>query len=170
MKAATALVCSLLMAATAWGQENQEATEPPNWLDVIPYAWAVGMKGTVGVKGLSTEVGSKFSDVFEEVDPGVLLTARVRLGNFVIGSAAHWVKLTTDGETAGFSKVESEDIMAELTLGYQLPMGGRSQAELFAGARGRMIDTDLVFAGVHVKDDDLWIVELDVPNGERFIV
>ncbi len=161
MNTAVGLLCSLLMAS---GQDEDQPPEPTSWFDVVPYAWAAGMKGTVGVKGLSTEVGSKLSDVVEQVDPGALLTARVRLGDIVFGAESHWVRLTADGDTSG-SEVESEDLMAGLSIGYRLPMGARGQAELFAGARGRMVDTEIRFPGVTVKDDNLWI---DPILGGRF--
>jgi opacity protein-like surface antigen len=161
MNAALGLLCSLLMAS---GQDEDQPSEPTSWFDLVPTAWAAGMKGTVGVKGLSTEVGSKLSDVVEHVDPGALLTARIRLGDIVFGAEAHWVRLTADGETPG-SDVESEDLMAGLTVGYRLPMGARGQAELFAGARARKVDTQIDVSGVTVKDDDLWV---DPILGGRF--
>ena len=166
MKTACVLVCSLLMVRAASAQEEEHRSEPENWFEIVPYFWMAGMKGTVGVKGLSAEVGAKFSDLVSDLDAGAMVTARAKLGHFVITGDFNWVKLTADGDTPGqlFSgaEVEAETFMASLTLGYRLPMGTSGSAELFAGARGWMIDTDITFAAgvlpsIKVDDDNEWI-------------
>ena len=174
MIATGAFLCSLLMAQVASAQEEEHRSEPESWFEIVPYAWMAGIKGTVGVRGVSTEVGRKFSDLIEDIDAGAMAAARLRLGNVVLSGDFNWVKLTADGDTPGglFSgaEVEAETFMASLTLGYRLPLGTSSRAELFAGARGWMVDTEIDFAAgtlpaVSVDDDNAWV---DPIIGARF--
>jgi len=174
MKTACVVICSLLMARAASGQDEEQRSEPETWFEITPYFWMAGMKGTVGVKGLSTEVGKSFSDLISDIDAGAMATARFRTGKFVVTGDFNWIKLSSDGDTPGglFSgaSVEAETFMASLTLGYRLPMGTGGHAELFAGARGWMIDTKIDFAAgtlpaLHVDDDKEWV---DPIIGARF--
>ena len=174
MKSACVLICSLLMVRAASGQEEEHRSEPTTWFEIAPYAWMAGIKGTVGVKGLSTEVGNNFSDLISDIDAGAMAMARLRLGDFVVTGDFNWVQLSADGDTPGglFSgaEVESDTFMAGLTLGYRLPMGTSSSAELFVGARGWMIDTEIRFAAgtlpsLRVDDDNAWV---DPVIGARF--
>ena len=174
MKAACVLLSLLLMARVASAQEEEQRSEPETWFEITPYLWMAGMKGTVGAKGLSTEVGKNFSDLVSDIDAGAMATARFRWGHFVVTGDFNWVKLSSDGDTPGnlFSgaEVEAETFMASLSLGYRLPMGTSSHAELFVGARGWMVDTDIRFAAgalpaAHISDDNEWV---DPVIGARF--
>ncbi|RPH43521.1 MAG: hypothetical protein EHM91_08690 [Planctomycetota bacterium] len=174
MKAVSVVICSLLMVRAASGQDEEQRSEPDTWFEITPYLWMAGMKGTVGVKGLSTEVGKSFSDLISDIDAGAMATARFRTGNFVVTGDFNWIKLSADGDTPGnlFSgaEVEAETIMASLSLGYRLPMGTSGHAELFVGARGWMVDSEIRFAAgtlpaLQISDDNEWV---DPIIGARF--
>lgn len=168
MKALRVLICSLFIAVgarTASGQEDKKEMETTSF-EIIPYFWMAGMKGTVGVRGLNTDVGVKFSDLVSDLDAGVMLAAKLRLHHWVVSGDFNYVKLSADGEPPGpffsGSKIDAETFMGSLTVGYRLPMGSDGQVELFAGARGWQLDTEIDFAGgvlppISVEDDKGWV-------------
>jgi hypothetical protein len=144
-----ALTLCLALAASAAAQEEEKRENETSSFEIVPYFWMAGMKGTVGVRGLGSEVGVRFTDLVENLDFGAMAVAKLRLKRWTITADACYMKLSADAETPGLpfsgSHIDSEFLMGSLTLGYTMTMEDRGLAEFFAGARAWRIDTDVDF-------------------------
>jgi opacity protein-like surface antigen len=145
----TLAFCLGLAASVAAAQEEEKRENETSSFEIAPYFWAAGAKGTVGVRGLSTDVGVKFSDLVQDLDFGVMAAAKLRLKRLTFTADFNYIKVSADGEPAGGlfsgSHLESQLLMGSLTAGYTMTMEDRGLAEFFAGARGWRIDTDVDF-------------------------
>jgi len=144
-------VCLGLAASVAAAQEEEKRENETTSFEIAPYLWMAGAKGTVGVRGLSTDVGVRFT--VQDLDFGVMAAAKLRLKRWTFTGDFNYIKMSADGEPSGAlfsgSHLESQFIMGSLTMGYTMTMEDRGLAEFFAGARGWRIDTDVDFdAGV----------------------
>ena len=138
-----------LAASTASAQDEEKRENETTSFEIEPYLWMAGAKGTIGVRGLQSDVGVKFKDVWDDLDFGIMAAAKLRLKRWTFTGDFNYLKVSTDGETPGAlfsgSHIESELIMGSLTVGYCMTMEDRGLAEFYAGARGWRIDTDVDF-------------------------
>ncbi len=145
----TLSVCLGVAASVAAAQDEEKRDNETTSFEIVPYFWMAGMKGTVGVRGLGSEVGVRFTDLVENLDFGAMALARLRLKRWTITADANYMKLSADAETPGLpfsgSHIDSQFLMGSLTLGYAMTMEDRGLAEFFAGARAWSIDTDVDF-------------------------
>jgi len=162
-----ALALGLAFAAPiAVAQEEEKRENETTSFEIEPYFWMAGMKGTIGVRGLTSDVGVKFKDIVDDLDFGVMATAKLRLKRWTFTGDVNYIKATADGETPGSlfsgSRVTNELLMGSLTVGYTMTMEDRGLAEFYAGARGWSVNTDVDFhAGLlpptSVSQDKSWI-------------
>ena len=150
LTSAVALTLGLAFAGSvASAQEEEKRENETTSFEITPYFWMAGAKGTIGVRGFTSDVGVKFKDLVEDLDFGVMATAKLRLKRWTFTGDVNYFKMTTDGETSGAlfsgSRIESQLLMGSLTAGYCMTMEDRGLAEFYAGARGWRIDTDVDF-------------------------
>jgi opacity protein-like surface antigen len=149
--AALGLGLALATSVAAAQEEEKKRENETSSFEFTPYFWAAGTKGSATVRGLTTDVGVKFKDLVEDVDFGVMATAKLRLKRWTFTGDFSYMRLTADGDPSGSpfssSHLDTQLLMGSLTTGYTMTMEDRGLAEFFAGARVMNLDTDLNFDG-----------------------
>jgi hypothetical protein len=99
------LAVAFLPAAMAQSQGTMAtpaSPESPNpadqgWhVDIAPYLWIAGITGTVGAAGHQTSVHVTASDIFSDLNFGLMGAAEIRYNRFLIPIDCMWVKLSDD--------------------------------------------------------------------------
>jgi hypothetical protein len=162
----------IVLAALAVPAKAQGADS--DWtFDLALYAWATGMKGEAGAKGVSAEVDASFADIFENLEMAGMLGFSANHGRWVILGDSFFGSLgaTKKGQFAK-AEIDSNVMILEADLGYEVGQN----VQLFGGVRRFDLDNELtVTAGAlerKAKGGEAWtdpIVGLrwGVPVGER---
>jgi hypothetical protein len=91
MHRVVALLCLLAgFAAPARAQEWE--------LSLAPYLWGAGLEGTLEAERVTAEVDIPFSDIWDNLDAGVLTHLEARRGKFSLASNLVYLKLSPDAE------------------------------------------------------------------------
>jgi hypothetical protein len=69
-------------------------------LKVTPYAWAMGLDGDVGVRGVTAPVDVKFTDALKNLDLAGMVAAEANNGTWGILFDGAYTKLSDDADTA----------------------------------------------------------------------
>ncbi|MGO4999539.1 hypothetical protein [Oceanisphaera sp. W20_SRM_FM3] len=95
------LSCGLSLASLA--------DEGEHWqFEVTPYLFAAGLDGTVGVRGVTSELDVPFSDLVDDLDMGFMGLVTARKGPWSYGLETIYVKLSDQGSksvTGPFGRV-----------------------------------------------------------------
>jgi hypothetical protein len=87
------LLC--LINAPAWAQEED------HWrVRLTPYLFLAGMSGDAAVEGNQASFDASFSDVWERLDFGAMLTFEARKGRWGVGADMMYTNLGADGPIA----------------------------------------------------------------------
>jgi hypothetical protein len=110
--------------------------------------WLAGLKGDVGIKGLSPlHVDVPFSKVLEHLDMVAALSAEARHGRWSFFASGLYMKLGGDGTPAGplvnSINLEMKEVIAEVGMAYRLWEGKRGYFDLLAGARYLYMDGEI---------------------------
>ena len=70
-------------------------------VDVVPYFWAAGLTGTVGVKGIDSSLNMSFTDLVKYVDAGGMAHVEARKGDWGFFADGIYLKLSADGNAYG---------------------------------------------------------------------
>jgi hypothetical protein len=157
--------CILLAAVEADAAEAPDATQSEGahpwtrsdgWrFELVPYLWATGISGDVGVLTLPPEhFGASFSEVLKHLDLALMGAARVRKGDWSLLVDVTWAKLTQSNSTPkelGYSGVDLTvaETIFNADIGYRLPGPERLDWGVYAGIRWFNVDATLDFqAGV----------------------
>jgi len=109
-------------------------------LTVTPYAWFAGIDGTVGVKGLKTDIDESFTELLDKTDTLVGLFGRVeaRTGPFGFYVDGGYIKLGVDNvsTSGGFGNADITQEIGIIDFGLvyrllDLPKGGGEEATRF---------------------------------------
>jgi opacity protein-like surface antigen len=158
--------CLLLSASVAVAQDEEKRENETTSFEIAPYFWLAGMKGTVGVQGLGSELGVRLTDLVDNPGYGGMAVAKLRLKRWTFSGEFSYLRLSGDAETPGLpfsgSHLDTQLMTGSLTLGYTMTMEDRGLAEFFAGARGWRINTDVDFdAGLlpamSVSETKAWV-------------
>jgi opacity protein-like surface antigen len=158
--------CLGLAASVVAAQDEEKRENETTSLEIAPYFWVAGSKGTVGVRGLGSELGVRFKDMVENPEFGGVAVAKLRLKRWTFTGEFSYLRLSDDAETPGLpfsgSHLDAQLMTGSLTAGYAMTMEDRGLAEFFAGARVWRIDTDVDFdAGLlpatSVSETKAWV-------------
>ena len=133
-----------------------EAAPAPVWtFTAEPYFWMAGMKGRVGVRGLSpADIDVDFSQIFDHIDwspPPVMFAGEARNGRYAFFTDFIYLGLEADGTSAGPLALSAEADMNTVvwTFGgsYRVLDNGTATLDVLAGGRLWYLDTDLTVTG-----------------------
>lgn len=109
------------------------------------YAPLMGLEGDIGAGGIVSTVDLSFGDILKELDGGLTAAFEARRNRWSITGDFIWLKLSASGQPTANSYLgfRQEEIIASLTLGYELYGGESSTLDLLAGGAVTSIDVDL---------------------------
>jgi hypothetical protein len=128
------------IAAPRRGFEVVPGKDPNGWSFILePYLWALGVDGTVGVKGFDSHVDFIPLDVIKHLDWGIMAKGEVRKGKWGILGDGFYAELSASGDTPGplynNANIKLQQGMAELALAYRIIDDRRGFLDIYAGAR-----------------------------------
>lgn len=92
---------TLLLCFGLFVSELGAATEDDGWkFEVTPNLLAVGLNGTIGVKGVSTEIDASFDDIWNNLDAAFLALFTAQKGRWTFGLEGVYMKLEDSGSKA----------------------------------------------------------------------
>ena len=130
------------------------AAEANGWqYEVTPYLLGAALDGTVGVKGVTTELDASFSDILDNLDAGFMGYFTASKGPWMFGLEGVYMKLESDPVTSvvgpgGVVSVDGElDVtnrmyVAQATAGYSV-LDDRTRLTLFGAVRWTKLDADM---------------------------
>lgn len=110
------------------------------------YAPLMGMEGDVGVAGLApAKVDMSFSDILDELDAGLSGSFEARKGAWSITADGIWLKMSTSqqGPASSYLRLSQDQIMASLSVAYEIYGGESTTVDLAGGVALNSIDADL---------------------------
>lgn len=109
------------------------------------YAPLMGLEGDIGVGALTTSVDLSFGDILEKLDGGATALFEARYDRWSITGDLIWLKLSASAQPTANSYVglKQEQILASLTLGYEIFGNESTTIDLLAGGAVNSIDADL---------------------------
>ncbi|MCW1924458.1 hypothetical protein OKA05_17965 [Luteolibacter arcticus] len=109
------------------------------------YAPLMGLEGDIGVAGLTTEVDLSFGDILKELDGGATAAFEARYDRWSITGDFIWLKLSGSAQAVASSYIglKQEQILASLTLGYEIYGSESTTIDLLAGGALNSMDVDL---------------------------
>lgn len=125
------------------------APESSEWQFLLAtYAPLMGIEGTVGVGGLTSNIDVPFDDILEELDGGFMTAFEARRNRWSITGDFIWLKLSGDAQPTpnSYAGFKQEQIMASLALGYELYGSESTTFDLLGGAALTSLDADLELA------------------------
>jgi len=147
-RAVVLLLCGL-------GGPVQSATaEQADWnFEVTPYFFAAGLNGTAGARGIEADVDASFSDIWDNLDIGLMGLFLARRGPWTLTFDGVYFKVADQPSktvTGPFGQVSVEgalDVSASVTvlqpsLWYRV-RDDRTKVDLGAGLRYTRLDLDL---------------------------
>ncbi len=122
------------------GFEVVPGKDPNGWSFILePYLWALGVDGTVGVKGFDTHVDYNPLTVVKHLDWGIMAKGEVRKGKWGILGDGFFAQLSASGDTPGplynNANIKLQQGMVELALAYRIIDDRRGFLDIYAGAR-----------------------------------
>src|SRR5262245_5773017 len=146
---ALALAAIMLSVHLAHAQSPGYSGERDRWsFDITPYLWAAGLNADLEVKNRKASVDPSFSDLFKELDFGVMGAAEVRYDRWGFLLDGLYMKLSKDGVSTPhrlFSEVDVEQKtgMVEGYFMYRPVWLDVFTLDVMAGARAWILDTEL---------------------------
>jgi len=128
-----AMLSVTVLGPTLWAQTTPSAKKPDSpapsndgWhVDVIPYLWFAGVRGSAGINGHEVNVDATPGDVLDYLNLGAMAAVETRYNRFLIPMDFVWVKLT-DKKAFSFdqgatnAKVEFKETIFTPGVGYRL--------------------------------------------------
>jgi hypothetical protein len=141
----------VLSVHTAHAQSPGYATERDRWsFELTPYLWAAGLNGDIEVRNRKASVDPSFSDIFKDLDFGIMGAAEVRYDRWGFLLDGMHLKLSQDGVSTPFRLFSTVDVDSKLGMveGYFMyrPVWlDVFTLDVMAGARAWILDTELKF-------------------------
>lgn len=109
------------------------------------YLPMMGLEGDITVAGLSANADVSFNDILEDLDGGFTTAFEARRHRWSVTGDLIWLKLSGSDQPTANSYVgfKQEQIMASLSLGYELYGDERTTFDLLGGAALTSLDADL---------------------------
>lgn len=124
------------------------AEEKPWSVEVIPYLWLAGMDGSLTTPtGGSISSSQSFASIASNFDAGFAGAIDLRYRRLHVFSDNIWIRLHNSTERSG-PVVTSTDLVLETAFGtvgagYELPLDGPVDFDLYLGARWWLMSTDV---------------------------
>lgn len=169
---AVAPVAALALAAalTAAPALAEPAGSDQWQFEVTPYLFASGLKGTVGARGVTTDVDVGFSDIVDVLDFGIAGLFEARKGRWTFALDGSYMKISAGGNRSfqgplGFVNNAALDVGFTQQsyapyVGYRV-LDERTKVDLIGGARYTSLESDLTL-GLSTGDPLL-------PDGSRSV-
>ncbi len=120
--------------------------------EITPYLFAAGLDGTVGVRGVNSDVDASFSDILDNLDQAFMAMFVARKGPWSYGLEAMYFKLEDEGAKAvtgrfghvsvdGALQVTSKMYIYQGTVGYRI-LDGSTNVDLIGAVRYTKLDVD----------------------------
>lgn len=123
------------------------AQESSGWeFTVALYAPLMGLEGDIGVAGLAPgHVDVPFDDILDNLDGGLSGAIEAKKDRWSITADAIWLKLSASANPIASSYLgfSQEQVMASLSVGYEVYGNESTSLEVVAGAALNSIDVDL---------------------------
>lgn len=124
-----------------------------DWAFVLqPYAWAIGLNGDVGVKGLpASHVDYSSRTILEHLDWGIFLRGEIRKGRWGVLADGYYAALSAsanpDNRIYDNVNLDLQQSIVSLALAYRVIDDRRGFLDLYAGVRynylGLQVDASL---------------------------
>ena len=115
-----------------------------------PYLWLAGIKGTVGVGDLTTDIDPGVSDILDALNFGFMGSFEARKNRFMVVTDLLYINLDQTKDTSGplFSslKVTEKTFMLSPVVGYRLAEKEGASLDAIAGIRFWHASTKLELA------------------------
>lgn len=132
---------------------NAAAADDKWEFEVTPYFLAASLDGTVGVKGVKTDIDASFSDIWDHLDAGFMALFTARRGPLRFGFETVYFKLSDDSSryvsgpfgkvrASGAMDVESEMYIYQATAGYRVYDKG-TKVNMLGAVRYTDLEADL---------------------------
>jgi opacity protein-like surface antigen len=143
---AASATCSTLHAgepATKAPKQDKTVVEPAKvseWeFTIEPYAWLIGMNGTVGVGNLDTHINVSPTKTLQHLDWALFLQGEVRHGKWGLLYDGFFAQLSTQGSPGNFgfanNNVRVQQGFAELAVGYRVLEDQHGFLDIIGGGR-----------------------------------
>lgn len=146
------------LALLAFGaSQNAFSAESDAWqFEIKPYLLAAGLKGTNGVRGVTTDVDLSFGDIWDALDAGFFGMLSARKGRWSFDFDGMYTKLSGAGSKTitgpfghfmgtGALDLSTEMYIAQGTVGYRV-LDGATTVDLMGGLRYMQTDVELEIA------------------------
>lgn len=147
---------------TVPGAPEQPAVAQAGWqISLMPYAWAAGLNGNVGLfRAPAVHVSADFGDVLKHLDVALMMQAEARQGRLSLFADGMFTRVsiaatTRSGVSANRIDLTSTTANVLVGGGYAVLQDVHGQLDLAIGLRGWTTGGKLGFAG-------------GLPNGARF--
>lgn len=142
---AAGLIAAMLLMVTS----GVLAEEPTGWRgQIVPYAWFVGIEGTVTVDGREVEFEKSPRDLFDYVESAVGVAGDVQYDRWVMLAQLYSFSLDTDNvgveDRSAAGSLESDFFFAEVAAGRRIDGWREGQTlDLLVGVRALQVKNDL---------------------------
>jgi opacity protein-like surface antigen len=143
------------------------AAETNNWsFDITPYLWVASVQAETSLPGAPSSMPPEVPRFDTRIAGGAMLSAQARYRSFGLWLDFAWLRLDTKAINPGpaFSEVNlrSDFIHSTAALSYRLPVPGKFQADVLAGARIWYVSDEIKAAGNVLPDfsssgDHTWV-------------
>jgi len=110
------------------------------------YVPLMGLEGDIGVAGLPpAHVDISFGDILKELDAGLSGSFEARKGPWSITADGIWLKISASqqGIANSYLRLSQDQVMASLSVGYEIYSSESTSIDLAAGVALNSIDADL---------------------------
>jgi opacity protein-like surface antigen len=132
--------------------------------DVALYLWAAGVKGDLGVRGVTVPVDVGFDEIFDKLEGALMLHGTAGKGRWGGFFDFAWIGLGADttGPLGQPASVDSDLFFVELAVTYRAiehPLGDQAQlfVDGYAGLRVYAAETDLTLVTGPRNQDGAWV-------------
>lgn len=142
----------LLTAALLVSAGTAVAAETNDWsFDILPYLWVANLDVETSLPSLSSSAASSADHFDTRITAGAMIAAEARYKSVGLFMDFAWLRLDTEANNPGpaFSSVDlkSDFIHTTAALTYRLPLHGKFQADVLAGARLWYVSEEFDFKG-----------------------
>lgn len=142
------------------------ARDTAGWhFELVPYLWASGVEGRVGVRGRTLDMDASIQDLLQHLSGALTFASGARHGRWGIGTEVIWIRLSNQRGTPGplFSsaKMGASQLILELTGRYRIIDAAPVTAELLLGGRYWHLNNSLtldsgVVPGIDLEATQSW--------------
>jgi hypothetical protein len=120
---------------------SAQTTPDEGWhVEIRPYLWFAGIHGTVGALGNEASVHAGFSDIFSNLNIGLMSAVETRYKRIVIPVDFIWMSLSDEktlppGFAATSIKADLTQVILAPRVGYRFVDSGKVQVDALVGFR-----------------------------------